>query len=159
MVGYQPAAPFAAQMEELITAERTSKAVMQRLASSPEDGPANRNAAALYAILGRKDAAISAFRKAERAGAFGPQLGRTANKIGDMHQNEGEPDSAIVWFEVARFYSGENVDTEEYALVSIASCYLMKEQPDKAKAYAQKILDLKGGSGAYRDYARQLLEE
>lgn len=158
LVGYKPAGPFAADVTDIMTAHSASKTLAARLAANPDDAKLNMTAAMVYSITSRMEAAERAFHKAELAGASGEVQGKTANRIGDFYQNNQEFETAMAWFEVGRFYSGGNVSVEEYALISIATCWLMMENEGEAKKAAQKVLDLKGGSQEYREMAQSILE-
>ncbi len=158
LVGYKPAAPFAADMTDIISAHSSSKTIAARLAANPDDKNLNLTAAMVYGVMGRVDAAESAFRKAELAGANGEQMGKSANRIGDIYQNAGDMNGAITWFEVARFYSGGSTAVEEYALISIAYCWMSMENMDEAKKAAQLVLNLKGASKEARESAQGILE-
>jgi len=158
MIGYKPAGPFAAELTDVLAAHSSSKTIAARLAANPDDKNVNMTAAMVYSIMGRVDAAESAFRKAELAGANGEKMGKSANRIGDMYQNAGDMNGAMTWFEVARFYSGGSVAVEEYALISIAYCWMSMDDMGQAKKAAQKVLDLKGGSKEARESAQGILD-
>ncbi len=158
IIGYKPAGPFAADTADIIAAHAASKTIASRLAANPDDTKLNMTAAMVYGIMGRMDAAESAFKRAELAGGSGEMMGKNANRIGDYYQNSEDFAKAITWFEVGRFYSGGSTAVEEYALISIASCWMAMDNMDEAKKTARMLLNLKGVSQEMRESAEGILE-
>ena len=128
------------------------------LAKDPKGGEANCKMAWALAIQKKQADAERYLANAKKAGYKGPYLAKAYNMIGDLYQTGNQFDVALGYFQRADAATTD-VKDRSYAKVSIMSCYVQSGQRDKAKAAAQELIDLKGATKEYVDFAKQVLAQ
>jgi predicted Zn-dependent protease len=74
------------------------------------------------------------------------------NQIGDCYQTTNQIAKAIPWFTKA--LQAKDAETREYAQVSLASCYMISRQPNKAKPILEQLAK---GHSEHAQWARGAL--
>jgi hypothetical protein len=79
------------------------------------------------------------------------RLADACNLVGDCYQNANKPDVAIPYFKRAANSTDDH--TKAYALVSVASCFNMKNDPKNAAVWFRKLADMGAKAGDIGDGA------
>lgn len=154
--GYVPPSGFIEQATPVVDLYSQFPKVQATLKNSPNDGAANCTMARVEAVRGNASKAEEHLKRAEGAKFAGPELAKAYNGVGDHFQTGNQFDTAIGYFLKGRSAS-KNPGDASYSLVSIMACYESKRDMTNAKKYAKMLVELKGATPEYVEYAKQML--
>jgi CHAT domain-containing protein/tetratricopeptide (TPR) repeat protein len=119
------------------------------------------NVANLYIVQGNYELARSYL---DRASLVADKTGKTIpqyalGSFGDSYKGEGRFDKAIEYYErlLAIKESSENKDSLAETLINIGNCYLLVPNPEKARQYFERAMQMTDKTGSYRWSLRALI--
>lgn len=157
IVGYLPPARFAGELTRIVQGYKDFPRLQRELKGKPADGRLNARMALALCSRGKTDSAVAYLMKSESAGYTGPEMAKAYNAVGDAYQTSGMLDAAIVYFEKAE-KAAQDSATKSYAMVSLMSCHMGKNDWAAAKKVAQQLVNLQGADPEYVRSAEELLK-
>ncbi|HVJ80724.1 MAG TPA: thioredoxin family protein [Planctomycetia bacterium] len=155
--GFMPPEPFLKKVEGYMAVHKELPGLKKQLESSPDDKDLNLKVLKLVGLKGDVDQMQKIVKKLDSLGAKPDEIGPAYNDIGDALQTDGQFPAAIEMFKKAEASSDANVKV--YAISSIAACHLSSRNLPKAKAEADRALEVKGASGQVLEDAKKLKEQ
>lgn len=157
--GYMPGTEFANEMNKVIARSRETPLMEARLRKNAGDLEAIGKLAPVYASRGDIARAHKLIAQGEKVDPSNKRglLSAAYNALGDYYQERDQYPQAIALFKKAT-RTARNPEDMAYANISIAACYLTKNDSKNARPYLQAALQVKGAPASLRAQAQAMLQ-